>query len=224
MISFGLCSSARRVELVVVDPLVVLADAVGDDRVELAGEVQRMAVGEVAAVREVHPEDGVARLEHGEAHAHVGLGAGVRLHVGVLGPEERLGARDRERLDDVHVLAAAVVALAGIAFRVLVGQHRAGRLEHGGAHEILGGDEFDAVRLPLGLVADGCRDVGVRLRERLLHEGESAGCHMKDQFYGGSLPPIFRFDESCPRGRRGARPRTRSAGRCGRSLARGTRA
>ena len=36
----------------------------------------------------------------------------VRLHVRVLGAEELLGARDRELLDLVDDLAAAVVALA----------------------------------------------------------------------------------------------------------------
>ena len=52
----------------------------------------------------------------------VGLRAGVRLHVGVFGAEQLLGAVDGELLGDVDVLAAAVVALAGIAFGVLVGE------------------------------------------------------------------------------------------------------
>ena len=112
-------------ELVVVDPLVVLADAVGDDRVELAGEVERVAVRQVAAVREVHAEHGVAGLEQREVHRHVRLRAGVRLHVGVLGAEQLLRARDGERLGDVDELAAAVVALARVSFGVLVGQDRA---------------------------------------------------------------------------------------------------
>ena len=43
----------------------------------------------------------------------VGLAPGVRLHVGVLGAEELLGAVDGELLDHVDELAAAVVALAG---------------------------------------------------------------------------------------------------------------
>jgi hypothetical protein len=41
-----------------------------------------------------------------------------------------LGALDRERLDDVDELAAAVIALAWLAFGIFVGQHRALRLEH----------------------------------------------------------------------------------------------
>ena len=48
-------------------------DAVGDDLVQLAGEVQVHAVGQMAAVGQVHGQDGVARLQAGEIHGHVGL-------------------------------------------------------------------------------------------------------------------------------------------------------
>ena len=51
-------------------------------------------------------------LEQRVEDGGVGLRAGVRLDVGVLGAEELLGAVDRELLDDVDVLAAAVVAPA----------------------------------------------------------------------------------------------------------------
>ena len=61
--------------------------------------------------REAH--DRVAGLEQRVVDGGVGLRAGVRLDVGVLGAEERLRAVDRELLGDVDVLAAAVVALAG---------------------------------------------------------------------------------------------------------------
>jgi hypothetical protein len=54
----------------------------------------------------------------------------VRLHVRVLGAEELLRAVDRELLDLVDDLAAAVVALAGIALGVLVRRHGADGLEH----------------------------------------------------------------------------------------------
>src|SRR5438132_13721057 len=80
--------------LVEVDALGILADAVGDDRVELARAVYWAAGGEVAAGREVRPQYGVAGLEQREVHGHVGLRAGVRLDVGVLGAEQLLGARD----------------------------------------------------------------------------------------------------------------------------------
>ena len=163
----------QALELVVVDPLVVLPHAVGHDGVELAGEIQRMAVREVAAVREVHAEDGVAGLEQREVDRHVRLRARVRLHVGVLGAEQRLRAFDRERFHHVHVFAAAVIALARIAFGVFVRQDGAGGFEQRRAHEIFRGDQLEAVVLPVQLVADGvsprpdrCRPASVRGRER----------------------------------------------------------
>ena len=123
-ISFGLCSCASARACVVVDALGLGVEAVGDDVEPLAREVDRRAVRQVAAVRQGHAEDRVAGLERREVDRLVGLRAGVRLHVGVLGAEELLRALDRERLDDVDELAAAVVALAGIAFGVLVGELR----------------------------------------------------------------------------------------------------
>ena len=82
------------------------------------------AVREVAAVRQAHAEDRVAGLQRREEHRLVGLRARMRLHVGVVGAEELLRAVDRELLGDVDELAAAVVALAGVAFGVLVGELR----------------------------------------------------------------------------------------------------
>jgi hypothetical protein len=53
-----------------------------------------MAVRQVPAVRQVHPENGLARLEQREVDRHVRLCARVRLHIRMLGTEEFLGARD----------------------------------------------------------------------------------------------------------------------------------
>src|SRR5687768_13608902 len=89
----------------------------------------------------------------------------MRLHVRVFGAEERLGAVDRERFGNVDELTAAVVALAWIAFRVLVREYRAGSLEYGTADEIFGRDQLQAVDLPLLLVAHGLRDFRIGVRE-----------------------------------------------------------
>ena len=56
-------------------------------------------------------------LEQREIDRHVRLRARVGLHVGMLGAEQRLRAIDGERFDDVHVFAAAVVALARDSLR-----------------------------------------------------------------------------------------------------------
>ncbi|MNR44209.1 hypothetical protein D3C85_1629200 [compost metagenome] len=62
-----------------------------------------------------------------------------------------LGAVDGQLLGDIDVLAAAVVALAGIALGVLVGQLAALRLHHARAGVVLGGDQLDVVFLALRL-------------------------------------------------------------------------
>jgi hypothetical protein len=59
-------------------------------------------------------------------------------------PKSCFGAVAGQVLDDVGELAAAVVALAGIAFGVLVGEDGARGLEHGAADEVLRGDHLQA--------------------------------------------------------------------------------
>ena len=119
----GSHASSGLLEGLVVDPGIGLTHAVGMDLVEAAGEVEGHAVGQVAAVGEVHAHDAIARLEDGEVGRHVRLGAAVRLDVDMLGAGEELqGPRLRQPFGHVHVLTAAVVALARQALGVLVGQ------------------------------------------------------------------------------------------------------
>ena len=92
----------------------------------------------------------------------------MRLHVGVLGAEQLLGAVAGQVLDDVGEFAAAVIALAGIAFGVLVGEDAAGGFEHRFGGEVLAGDQFELRVLALGFVLDGLVNFGVDF-------GESAG-------------------------------------------------
>src|SRR5439155_17640422 len=94
---------------------------------------------------------------------HVRLRTRVRLYVCVLAAEEGQRAVDRGLLDLVDHLAAAVVALAWIALRVLVGGHRADRLEDRGPGEVLRGDELDLAALPVELAPDQLRDLGIDL-------------------------------------------------------------
>ena len=108
-------------------------------------------MGEVASLIEAHAEHGVAGLEQGEVGRHVGLGAAVGLHVGVLCAVELLRAVDGELLADVDELAAAVVALPGVAFSVLVGQRRAEHLQNRPARVVLRRDEDDVAALPVDL-------------------------------------------------------------------------
>ncbi len=68
----------------------------------------------------------------------------MRLDVRVVGAEQLLGTLDRQGLRHVDVLAAAVVAPAGITLRVLVREDGAHRLEHRVADEVLGRDQLQS--------------------------------------------------------------------------------
>ena len=102
----------------------------GHDVVQPAGEVDLHAVRQVPAVGQVEAQMVSPGWIRACIDRGVGLRAGVRLHVGVFGAEQRLDPVDRELLDHVDVLAAAVVAPARVALGVLVGQHRTLRLHH----------------------------------------------------------------------------------------------
>ena len=117
-------------------------------------------------MRERHAEHRIARLQHGHEDRHVRLRAGVRLHVGVVGAEDALRTVDRETLGDVDELAAAVVAPAGIAFGVLVGEHRTRRFAHRAAGVVLRGDQFEVLALTPLLARDGGGDLGVLRGDR----------------------------------------------------------
>ena len=82
-------------------------------------------------------------------------------------PKSCKQAVDGQSLDDVDELAAAVVASAGIALGVFVGEHRALRGHDGGAGVVLGGDHLQALLLALALALDRLPDVGVGLFEKV---------------------------------------------------------
>src|SRR3954451_23569098 len=165
----------QPLHLVVVDQLIVLFDVIRD-HVEVASRVrQRMTVREMAAVRQVHPHDRVAGLEDGEVNRHVCLRAGVRLHVGVLGAEEFLGAIDGDVLDDVRRPASSVIPLPRISLGIFVREDGAHRGEHGARDVILRGDELERVVLPVGFKRDGIGDLAVDVRKRALEEIVSGG-------------------------------------------------
>ena len=130
-------------DLVIVEQLVLAPHAIGHDLEPFPAHVDRRAVRQVPARREVEAHEGVARLKQRQKHRLVHLAAGVRLHVGEVRAEELFRALDRQRLRDVHELAAAVIAFSRIALGVFVGHHRALRLQHSAGHDVFGGDQLD---------------------------------------------------------------------------------
>ena len=154
-----------------VDAVVVFADVVRGDVVELAGEVELHAVREVAAVRQIEPEDGVAGGEQRRHRRGVGLRPRMWLHVGIFGAEQALYPVDGELLGDVHEFAAAVVPAARVALGVLVGQHRALRLHHRDRREVLAGDHLQRALLTVQFGGDGLVHFGIQVCEADVQRG-----------------------------------------------------
>ena len=115
----------------------------------------------MSAVIQVHAHDGVPGLTDRELHRHIGLGPGMRLHIGVVTAEEFLGPVDGQILHHIHTVAAAVVSLAGISFRVFVGQRAAHGGHHGLTHPVLGRDQFNVAVLPGLFVLNGLCDLRI---------------------------------------------------------------
>ncbi len=68
----------------------------------------------------------------------------MRLHVGMFRAKKFLDPLAREIFYDVGKLASAVIALAGVAFRIFVGEHGTGSLKHSLADEVFGSDQLQA--------------------------------------------------------------------------------
>jgi hypothetical protein len=157
-------------DLVHVDQARLPVDVVRDDVVQPPREVELHPVREVAAVRQLEPHHRVARRQQRHVGRRVRLRSGVRLHVGVVGAEQLAGPVDRELLDDVDALAAAVIALPRIALGVLVGEHGSLGLEDGRRNEVFGGDHLERALLALELPRNRFGDLGVNLGQRSIEE------------------------------------------------------
>ena len=136
------------------------------------------AVREVAAHRQRHPHHGVARFTTGEVHGQVRRRARIRLHVRVLDPEQARRPLDRERLELVDDLLALVVAAARVALGVLVREDAAHRLEHRARDVVLRRDQADRRRLPLDLVRDQSRHLGIGHGELRVGSHQHAHKHL----------------------------------------------
>ena len=127
---------------VIVDHPGFLIDAIEVSIEEASAEIHRQTVSQVPAFGETESQNLVSRIDQREIRREVRICARVGLDIDMLGPKELLGSIDRKRFDDIDVFAAAVITLAGIAFRILVGENAANCPQHRGRDEILRSDEL----------------------------------------------------------------------------------
>ena len=88
----------------------------------------------------------------------VGVDARVRLHVGVIGPEQRLGVVHGQLLDLVDVLAAGVEAVPDGALGVLVAEPVAHGQQDRRRRVVLAGDQLQLAALVPELALDELSD------------------------------------------------------------------
>ena len=112
---FGTLRACLLFHLLIVNAPCFGVHGVRDGVEHESGEVHGAAVAEVTAVAEVHTHEGVSGFEDSHEYGHVGLCAAVGLHVDPFGVEKFLGAFAGQVFGLVHYLAAAVVAVCGIA-------------------------------------------------------------------------------------------------------------
>ena len=77
---------------------------------------------EVTTRREVETHKLVAGLEHSHENSHIGLCSRVRLYISPLSAKNLLEALDSDGFCLIDYLAAAIVAVTGIALGILVGK------------------------------------------------------------------------------------------------------
>ena len=93
----------------------------------------------------------------------------MRLHVDVLAAENLTRAIASEILNNVGVLASAVVAAPRVALGIFIGKDRAGRLQHGFGDEVLAGNHLQPLVLAESFVVNSGGDFGIGLGERKRH-------------------------------------------------------
>src|SRR5215472_7163050 len=144
---FGPMLFGEPLDLLHVDEMVVAAHAVRHRFEPAAGKVYGRAVREMSAGCEAEPHKSVAGLHPRHEDFRIGGSAGMRLDIGETAPEQAARPLDRQPFGYVDILAAAVITLSRQALGILIGEHRALRLKHGAADDVLRRDKFDLVTL-----------------------------------------------------------------------------
>ncbi|ENN85865.1 hypothetical protein RHSP_17832 [Rhizobium freirei PRF 81] len=157
--------------LIHVEQVVAFAHAVGHDVEPLAGHVDRRTMRQVTARIQVETHESIARLQEREEDGLVHLRTGVRLNVGEVDAEQLLGALDGELFRDIDELAAAVIALARIAFSIFIRHDRALCFQHGARHDVFRSDQLDFVPLATQFLTDRSKDFRIGIGKRAVEEG-----------------------------------------------------
>ena len=99
--------------------MALFVNAVSHDVKILTAKVLEVSLDLVAVVGQLHAHHRVAGHAQGHLHRRVGLGIEVGLVIGIGAAGEIVGTVNGDILYHIHVLAAAVVAVARVALGAL---------------------------------------------------------------------------------------------------------
>src|ERR1700730_5449369 len=95
---------------------------------------------EMSAMRKVHRQDPVSRLQNAKINGHVRLAPAMRLDVHVFRAKKFFSPINRQLLNDVDIFASTVPSPAGISFGVFVRETRTLSRHNRATREIFGRD------------------------------------------------------------------------------------
>ena len=88
------------------------------------------AMRKMPAMRQRKAHDRISRLKKCKKHRQIGRGTAVRLYIGMLCAEKLFGTLPRDILHNVHILATAVITLAGKALGIFIRKRGTGGHQH----------------------------------------------------------------------------------------------
>ena len=157
--------------LVKVDQVIVFTNAVVHEVVKYSGRVEMHPVGQVPAMSQIQTKHRVSRFERREVDRLIRLRTGMWLNIGKLRAEKFFGPIAGNVFNHIGKLATTIIATAGIALGVLVGEHATDRFHHGRTGIIFAGNQLQPVLLTRRLILDGLPDFVVLFLEKTSHDG-----------------------------------------------------
>ena len=118
-------------------------------------------MGQVSPLGKIKSHEGVARFQTSHLDSQIGLGAGVRLDVGIFSIVELAEAIDGQLLNLVDDFAASVVTLSRVTLRVLVGADGAHGFHHLVCDIIFRSDQLQSGRLAFFFFLDQIKNLNI---------------------------------------------------------------
>ena len=106
-------------------------------------------MGQMAAVGQIHPQDDIIRIDQGIISSHIGLGAGMRLNIDMIGAKNFFSPLTGEIFHQIDALTAAIIAFARVTLGIFVGKHGTLGFHDRPADKVFRSDQFDFFLLPL---------------------------------------------------------------------------